>query len=177
MRERIDDVNKFRDFRFPSSQENGKKEAEQTSSQLKPVDLVFELTKYGIIAVVTLVVFCVSGPRSAICITVALYAIAYRFDSQLVAKYCVPARLSAKDFVIGEQEKIVSSPSAKLDEVNWKLISQIPGVDAERLKETFEYLYRRLDDGTLRVKQNGEWDPTQETVSHSDVVGTKLKTA
>lgn len=180
--------NRFRDFRPPCvsaqpSDESGSKQSATCASKSSDcMDLVLEIVKYCLFAFVTILVLLVSGPRIMVPVTVALYVIAYRFGPLLVTRGYVPMnRCSSSDGKTDAECNSVPTQkehSNKLNQLDWYIISKIPGVDAERLKDTFESLYRRLDEGTLTVKDNGEWEPIQpEAGNHSDGLPGKLKTA
>lgn len=127
--------------------------------QLK-LNYVFEIIKTCFIAIVSFVVLLWFGPGTAIATSLSLWFLSQRFADSLNHKVLNRGISPQVDKPPPISDNGVPPSLAELD---WTTISKIPGVDAERLKDTFEYLYKRVHEGTLDInQQTGEWNEINE---------------
>lgn len=136
---------------------------EDSYSDRIEINAFAEIVKTALFGLVTLIVLFTAGNLTAIAIAIALYLLNFRYFHVLNNRIFSAARLAKED-----DQKDDSYLPEDFHKLDWKAIAQVPGVDAERLKETFEYLYKRVAEGTLQIASDGEWHdalPKQASLS------------
>lgn len=157
----------FSDGKQPKSEANEAPSDPPVEIEQPQLNYTFEIIKSCIMAIITLITHIFLGPGTAIATLLSIYFLNQRFADSLNNKiYDRKIGSPRDDPPIPEFDGIPEH----LKQLDWLTISKIPGVDAERLKETFETLYKRVHEGTLEVAGDGEWKEIdeQKNVKHQN---------